>query len=262
MIAHRNGVEPEITSVSNPIVVAALKLQRTRQRWIRGRTLLEGPHLLAALVASGSRPEIVLSLPLDQKTRDLCIGHEIESRTISEEVLSRLAPTEHPRGPIAVIAVPEGGRLAAVDTIVLLGVADPGNAGTLVRSAAAFGFRVAVGRETVDIWAPKVLRAGAGAHFSVGFSVLGADPVAELSAAGLVVAATATGGAGAPGKWDDRAIALMIGNEPRGLANDVVAGADVVVNIPTTGGIESLNAAIAGSILMYERARTRNRVGS
>lgn len=262
MTAPRNGGEPDITSVGNPIVVAALKLHRTRERARRGRTLLEGPHLLAASVASGNLPEIVLALPRDRETRLLCRDHGIESRTISEEVLGRLAPTEHPRGPIAVITVPDAGDPRPVDTVVMLGVADPGNAGTLIRSAAAFGFRVAVGRETVDIWAPKVLRAGAGAHFTVGFSALGADPVAELRAAGLVVAATAIAGAHDTVEWDGRPIALVIGNEPRGLSDEVVAGADVVVSIATSGGIESLNAAVAGSILMYDRARTRNGVGS
>lgn len=262
MSALGNSDPTDITSVRNAVVTETLKLHRARERRKRGSTILEGPHLLAAAAGSSNPLEIVLALPQDHETRRLCGEHGVELRTVSEAVLARLAPTEHPRGPITVMRMPEAAHLEAVDTVVLLGIGDPGNAGTLIRSAAAFGFRVAVGHDGVDVWSPKVLRAGAGAHFIVGISVLGADPVAELRSAGLVVTAATPKGGMAPAVPPGGAIALMIGNEPRGLPEDVVAGAEVAVSIPIAAGIESLNAGVAGSILMYERARTRGPAGS
>lgn len=219
---------------------------------------MEGPNLLRAAVAGGRRPEAVFALPDDEETQRLCLEAEIPLRTISEAVLNRLAPTESPRGPVAVIDVSDPDPLRAEDTLVLLGTADPGNAGTLIRSASAFGFHVASGPDTVDVWAPKTLRAGAGAHFAVKIGAVGADPVADLRRAGLVVAAAVPSGGGRIQEVSAPA-ALLIGNEPGGLAEGVIASADTVVSIPMLSAVESLNAAVAGSILMYERSRAAGR---
>lgn len=168
---------------------------------------------------------------------------------MTPEVLARLAPTEHPRGPIAVLR-PDPSPLAADHAIVLWDISDPGNAGTLIRTAAAFSLDVITTRGTTDLWAPKVLRAGAGAHFAVGFGEV-AGP-ADLEAMGYrTVAAVASGGA-----WPDEvqtrtSTALLVGNEAHGLPAEVAAAATVRVTIPMPGGTESFNAGVAGSILAY-----------
>lgn len=249
-----SGAAPEITSVQNPAVVQTAKLHRARERRRRSQTLLEGPNLLRAAVAAGHRPEVVFALAGDDETGRLCVEAGLGLRIVSDAVLNRLALTASPRGPVAVLNVPEPSRLRPEDTLVLLGVADPGNAGTLIRSAAAFGFHVVVGRDTVDVWSPKTLRAGAGAHFAVAIGAVAASPVGELRSAGLAVAA-AVPASGERIENVRRPAALLIGNEPGGLAPDVVASADAVVSIPMRESVESLNAAVAGSILMYEWAR-------
>ncbi len=168
---------------------------------------------------------------------------------MAPHVLTKLAPTEHPRGPVAVFAprpLPAGDGHA----LVLWGLSDPGNVGTLIRTAAAFALDVITVPGTADVWSPKVLRAGAGAHFGVGFDEV--ESVADLTGAGYrVIASVATGGA-----WPDEIqirtqSALLVGHEAHGLPIEVSEAADVRVSIPMQGGTESFNAGVAGSILAY-----------
>ena len=205
---------------------------------------MEGPHLLNAAVAAGVGIETIFSLE----------GAELpdcdaEVVIVTDGVLDRLAPTDHPRGPIAVFR-PEPRRPTAPHAMVLWGLSDPGNAGTLIRTAAAFGVDIFVTPGTVDLWSPKVLRAASGAHFSVGFGK--ATQVSDLTSMGYrVIAAVATGGA-----WPDEVRvgdhgALVIGSEAHGLPSEVAAAADIRVSIPMPGGVESFNAGVAGSILAY-----------
>jgi TrmH family RNA methyltransferase len=133
---------------------------------------------------------------------------------------------------------------------VLWELSDPGNVGTLIRTAAAFTLDVITTPGTADVWSPKVLRAGAGGHFDVGLAPVGSiDALKELGY--RVIAAVARGGA-----WPDEVqirspAALLIGNEAHGLPEEIVVAADIRVSIPMPGGIESFNAGVAGSLLAY-----------
>ena len=130
-----------IESTRNPRVVRAAKLHRVRNRRETGETLLEGPNVIGAALAAGLVPDLVFTL--DRNTlADRAAGAGSEVVSVTEAVMSKLAGTENPRGPVAIVAIPESGLVAPVDTIVLCGINDPGNAGTLIRSAAAFSFQV------------------------------------------------------------------------------------------------------------------------
>jgi TrmH family RNA methyltransferase len=249
---------PDITSARNPQIADAIGLHRSRERRSRRLTLLEGPHLLSAAIAAAAAIEVVYADEDDATTRQAAGEAGLALRTVDERVLSRLAPSEHPRGPVAVMAIPPFEAPGGGDTLVLVEVADPGNAGTLLRSALAFGFDVAVTPGTVDLWSPKVLRAGAGAHFALRLSLVGSDPVEELRSSGVRIVAAGPRGGGDPSELEGDAVGLLVGNEPRGLSEDLMLRTDAVVTIPTAAGVESLNAAVAGSILMYERARARH----
>ncbi|MDH3729954.1 MAG: RNA methyltransferase [Acidimicrobiia bacterium] len=224
--------------------MAAAKLQDRKARIDAGRTLLEGPHLLQAALDAGVAVDVIFAL----EDTELA-ATDVEVLRVAPQVLAKLASTEHPRGPVAVF---QPRPLAPGDghALVLWALADPGNVGTLIRTAAAFALDVVTVRGTADVWSPKVLRAAAGAHFTVGFDET--ETVADLKDAGYrVIASVASGGA-----WPDEIqvrgqSALLIGNEAHGLPAEVSADADVRVSIPMPGGTESFNAGVAGSILAY-----------
>jgi TrmH family RNA methyltransferase len=146
-----------IESTRNPRVVRAGKLHRVRYRRETGDTLLEGPNVIDGALSAGLVPVLVFTLDRDGLA-DRAANASSEVVTVSEAVMNKLADTENPRGPIAIAAVPESGQLAPDDTIVLCGISDPGNAGTLIRSAAAFGFQVVATADTVDLWSPASSR--------------------------------------------------------------------------------------------------------
>ena len=173
-----------------------------------------------------------------------------EPTIIEPHVLERLAGTESPRGPVAVIGIPE--LVAPSRDAVVLEVTDPGNAGTIVRTAAAFGFDVVARSGSTDLWSPKVLRAGAGAHFRT--RICSAGPASTI-------AAVIAGGVESRRIGEvldvDRRWSILIGSEPHGLSREAVAAADVRVTIPMPGETESLNASVAAAIVMYELAELR-----
>ena len=236
-----------ISSPHNDRIKAVRRLRRARERQATGRTILEGPHPLRAALAAGVVPEVVF-VPEGDPAPDV----DTEVVTITEQVLDTIAPTETPRGPIAVIAIPEPEPLEAKPTVVLWEVATPGNVGTLIRTAAAFGWNVAR-HGGADPWSPKVLRAGAGAHFVVRISEV--DSTGVLRAAGLTPVATVSTGGVRPVTIDtSNSLALLVGNEAHGLPQDVIDACEVALTIPILGP-ESLNAAVAGSIAMYVLSR-------
>ena len=213
--------------------------------------------MVASALAAAVVPEIVFALVEDALTRRAAdAGSEVA--LVSEAVMAKLAATESPRGPVGVVRVPSARPIAPVDTIILCGIQDPGNAGTLVRSAAAFGFQVVATGETVDMWAPKVVRSAAGTHFVTNI-VTGAT-ASQVASAGIVLVAlvAAEDDRAEPGA-EDRPIGLMVGNEARGLSKGERSAARATLTVPMAPDVESLNAAVAGSIAMFAIAQGRGR---
>jgi TrmH family RNA methyltransferase len=231
-------------------VAAAVRLHRARDRRESGLTLLEGPNLLQAAAAVNAAVRVVFALEDDARSAELAGRSGYEVIQVTREVLDRLAPSRHPRGPVAVAEIPPSRPALVGNLVVLWGVGDPGNAGTLIRSAAAFGFGVACGPGTVDPWSPKVLRAGAGAHFAVPIETGVPDPLALRTRGYRMLAAVVDGGV--PPVPGQGRVALFVGDEAHGLDEEVVDACDTRVTIPMRSGLESLNASVAGSILMYE----------
>lgn len=242
-------MEEAITSTSNPLIKRVRTLHRARGRRSAGRTFIEGPIVFSQIAVAGVVPETVIATADDVETLELCRTYGWAPVVASREVLAAASDTVHPQSPIAVIPVPVPELMRGRDTLVLVDVSDPGNVGTMIRSAAAFGWDVCVSGATADPWSPKVLRAGAGGHFNVYFSS-SADPVADGRACGLeIMASTVSGGRSA--RRGNQRIALLVGSEAHGLSEDCVAAADELVTLPMAQGVESLNAGVAASILMY-----------
>ncbi|MBT8212459.1 MAG: RNA methyltransferase [Acidimicrobiia bacterium] len=220
-----------ITSPRNPRVVEAAKLHEAKHRRRQGRTLVEGPGALEVAMESGADVIEVFSL-----------GEAPGATQVDRSVLARLSGTETPRGPIAIVAIPTDDDPRPADSVVLWEISDPGNVGALIRTAAFLGFDV-VAHGGADIWSPKAIRSAAGAQFAVHVSRV--DSIEDLPAESTV-AAVVDGGS-APGPVP-RPVAILLGNEAAGLPEAVATAATHRVTIP--GQFESLNVAVAGSLLM------------
>jgi len=251
---------PIALSPQNPRLAALRALLDARGRREQGRFLIEGPTLLAEAGASGLRIEAIFATgPAAERYGDAIAGFEadgVAAYTLPESALARLSDLTTPPGLVAVAELPG----ASVDDVLarpgpvllLAGVADPGNAGTLVRSADAFGAAgILAARGGVDPFSPKVVRAAMGSLFRLPVALVTADEVMEAAAtAGRTIVAADL--AGEP-LWDADLPAgaiLAVGNERHGVGGFLPRW-DRAVRIEQGGQAESLNAAVAGSIFLY-----------
>ena len=182
----------------------------------------------------------------------------------SERVIAALSETTTPQGCVAVVRTPQASLevAAGADLVLLLAeVRDPGNAGTLIRSAAALGAGcVVVSSASVDVWSSKTVRASAGAVWRLPVVAEAPldDTVAALRSFGFVLLGTDPRAAVHVDHEDlTRRIAFVVGNESRGVGEEVRRLVDHDVSIPMSGLAESLNAGVAGSVLLFEAARQR-----
>lgn len=215
-------------------------------------TLIEGPTVFAEAVHAGVRVLSVLVEKGDDRSMELCSTQGCQPQVVTAEVLAAASDTVHPQSPVAIIGIPEPERIHYRNTLVLRDIGDPGNVGTMIRSAAAFGWDVCVTGDSAHPWNPKVIRSGVGAHFRVHLS-FSTDPIADAKELGLDVLASVVSSGEKPAR-SDHPIALLIGAESVGLSAGDVDRADRSVTIPMDSDTESLNAAVAASILMHDLA--------
>ena len=253
---------PTELSPHNPRVERVRELRTARGRRAEGRFAVEGPTLLEEAGRSGLRPrEIYLTATaLGRFDPGRFEADGVPVFLLPERAFARLSDLESPSGVLSVFDLPQrtpAEILARPGAVLLLaGVNDPGNAGTLVRSAEAFGAAgVLFGRGGADPFAPKVVRAAMGSIFRLPVAAVEPDEiVAAAAAAGRPLIATDVEGEelGVVGIPPNAVFA--IGNERRGV-RDWLPRWDRAIRIPQQGAAESLNAAVAGSILLYEAAR-------
>lgn len=229
---------------------------------------VEGPNLVREAVRAGLRIEAVFAAQEAESLLDgLALPAETEVLLAPRVLLTRALATETPQPLAALVKLPRWtwddllARAAAPLVIVLAGLQDPGNLGTILRSAEAFGAQGIVSLPgTVSAWNPKAVRASAGSVFRVPLLEATADEAfLRLKQAGVRTLATAVRGAVPATATTNlaQAVAVIIGNEGNGLADDLAARADAAVTIPCPGPVESLNAAVAASVLLYEASRQR-----
>lgn len=199
---------------------------------------MEGPDLLDDVSAAGA--EVVDVFALEQP------AHR-EAIIVDRRALARLAGTKSPRGPVAVVRIPAERVESGRNLLVSVGVSDPGNVGTMIRTAASFGWGYAYMEGSADPWAPKTIRSGAGGQFQTPVSVL--DSLDEL--ADWVVVASVLGEGDPPEAVTERPVALLMGEEAHGLPQSIVEAASYRMTIPTPGPTESLNVAVAAGIAIY-----------
>jgi TrmH family RNA methyltransferase len=231
-----------ITSVRNPLVRSVVGLHTAKGRRLAGQVLVEGPTVLNEAVDAGIRPALILTTDAERWSG---VADRVEA--VSDTVLAKAATTRSPQEPVAVLGRPRP-HARRPGRLVAWGIADPGNLGTMVRTAAALDVDVAVGGPgSADPWSPKAIRAGAGAHFRTAVVEVDAfdDALAGRPGLALVVDGGAMPTAPTDGRW-----ALVVGSEAHGLPVDVVERCRPTT-LPMPGGTESLNAAVAASVALY-----------
>jgi len=231
-----------------------------------GRVGIEGEHLLLEAVRSGIEIAAVFFRSGDEASlARIELGARVEVIELPPEIFLSAVTTESPQG-IAALVTPKSFSLDDVLrgevplVVIAAGLQDPGNLGTLIRSAEAFGASGVVTLPgTVSQWNAKAMRASSGSVFRIPVMAVGEDEVlSRLRSLGIqTLAAVAEQGVSATEAPLSGPVALMIGNEGRGLSAKLLARADGRITIPCPGPVESLNAAIAGGILLYEASRQR-----
>lgn len=225
-----------ITSASNPRLKLVRRLRSASQRRRLGLFVVEGEDAVEAAARAGITPVDVLRA-----------GEDVEPA-----LLASVSELPHPARVVAVFRRADLPRLAA-GTAPRLGVAlwhvsDPGNVGTLLRTADAFGAFVALSAGCGDLTSSKSLRASVGAVFRV--------PTADFDdAPGPLVALVARGGTALGAAELPERVTLVLGSEREGVPQEVLGRCDAAVTIPVSGEAESLNVAVAGAIALYEHAR-------
>jgi RNA methyltransferase, TrmH family len=261
----------QVASGANALVKVfrrALKDGLTRDGWLA----IEGPHLIEEAVRPGSRGEIRSVLVAEGgagKLRALIerLPPETEIAEVPAAIFRQIARTETPQGIAALAEFPPADleSIAAERNALLLvacGVQDPGNMGTMLRSAQALGATGLVTlKGTVSPFNPKAVRASAGAIFHLPVhAALEADEVfAKLRKRGVRLLAAERESPSSASDFDLRgAVALLIGREGSGLEPAIAKRADVFLSIPLRPGSDSLNASVAAGIFLYEAAKQRN----
>jgi len=254
-----------ITSTTNEKVRYARSLHRRPVRHRENRFIVEGLRLVEEMNEAGEEPVFVFhtkafsARPRGRALLEALRASRGEVLTVSDEVMRTMADTKTPQGILAVLPFPQPAPYESPLILVLDGLRDPGNLGTILRSAeAAEVGKVITTKGTVDVFSPKVVRGAMGAHFRLpilddreweeiervldGRQVLLADPGGGLRYHEV--------------DWTQPS-ALIVGGEAYGPGQEAGQLAAKTVSIPMRGGAESLNVAVATSIILFEAARQR-----
>lgn len=255
-----------LTSIKNPLIKQIRKLHTSKHRRAQNLFLLEGTNLLEAACELGYPLETVCYTSQWQ-SRNLDLLKQCEEcsqrmEIVSEEVLSAIATTVNPDGIVAT-APRQSGKNPKLSTvqlgIILEQLQDPGNLGTIIRTAAATGVEGIWASENSVEWDhPKVLRASVGAWFRLPMTVATDIPSLIQEFPGQVVATLPTA---EKTYWEvdfQQPTLILLGNEGAGLSPELASLATEKIKIPLGGGVESLNVAIAASLLLYEAKRQTN----
>jgi TrmH family RNA methyltransferase len=258
-----------ITSTHNPKIQWIRKLQSQSRARREERVLItEGVRLCEEALAAGWPAQLVIyTAELGERGLSVLDGLAAQGAVleqVSEPVMHSASDTQEPQGILAVLAQHSAPFPQHLDLVFIPDeVRDPGNLGTMLRTAEAAGVSaVFLPPGSVDVYAPKVIRAAMGAHFRLPIYLLNWGEIqSKLQSANLRVVVAAAGAGTAYNKTDLHSpLALVIGSEAEGVGEKARLLADEQVHIPMPGKTESLNAAIASAILLFEIVRQRDQL--
>ncbi len=252
-----------IRSTQNERIKYVRSLARRRVRRREGRFVVEGTRLVEEAARAGIRPALVLytgawaATPAGRRLLPTLVQAEQGAWLVSQTALAACADTQTPQGVLAVLPFvrrePQAGIILVLDQL-----RDPGNLGTVLRSAEAAGVgQVILTPGTVDLYNPKVVRGAMGAHFRLAVARLAWPEIAERLADRAVWLADAAGETTYDAVDWTAPAALIVGGEAAGAGEEAAALATGRVRIPMAGGAESLNAALAAAVILFEAARQR-----
>lgn len=236
-----------ITSVQNKKVKEYVKLiKQKKARQSMQSFIVEGAHLVEEAIREGVALEVLV---LEGQT----ISYDVPTIEVTEEVMRKISDTKSPQGVIAKCRMIEPAHNHFERILLLDDVNDPGNLGTILRSADAFGFDVVyLSDQTVDLYNPKVIRATQGAIFRVPTIRASLKTIIpELKQLGVKVFAADLGGIPLHKLSSQEKMAFVMGNEANGVSIEILNLVDESLTIEMTGASESLNVSVAASIIMY-----------
>lgn len=257
-----------LTSLQNPLVKQIRKLHKAKERREQQLSLLEGTHLLQEAIAVGY-PLVTVCSTVEWQSHHPELWEQVSQQAqrlelVSPEVLSAIATTVTPDGVIATIQRSQSTEeMGSVKTLglALETIQDPGNLGTIIRTAAAAGAdRLWLSSDSVEPDNPKVMRASAGQWFRLPISVTSdlKSVVLQCQQQGIQVIATTPR---APLTYWDLDLQppslILLGNEGAGLSDELTRLATIEVSIPLAAGVESLNVATTAALILYEAQRQR-----
>jgi TrmH family RNA methyltransferase len=253
-----------ITSTHNPRIQWVRKLQEQPSfRQSESLFVIEGVRQVEEALQAGWQPTLVL-YTLDLNPRGLEIIHALSPSLVEEvspSVMKSASDTQTPQGLLAVVAQRDLPLPTALDFVLVLdALRDPGNLGTVLRTAAAAGVQgVILAPGSADPFSPKVLRSAMGAHFHLPIRLLDWEAIQALLEPGMKIYLSDVAGSLPYTQADFRSpAALIIGGEAQGAGIEAQRLAGERIHIPMAPAVESLNAAVAAAILMFEVVRQRS----
>jgi TrmH family RNA methyltransferase len=256
-----------ITSAQNPkIKRVRLLISQAKARRKQSAYVLEGVRLLEEALGSNQAPELVLYTPeLEDRGWELVNAFRtrgVDCEEVSPLVFNSTSDTQSPQGVLAIYPQHTLPLPAEPDFLVVAdALRDPGNLGTLMRTCLAAGVEgLLLAPGTVDPFAPKVIRAGMGAHFRLPLLISSWEEIRRLTTKLQIFIAEMKQGSNL---WDadlTRPLVIIIGGEAHGPGRSALQLGHTAIHIPMEGGMESLNAAAAGAVLLYEVRRQRSLV--
>lgn len=254
------GAVTHITSRDNTLIKELRKLSQDSTAYRKqGRVWLEGDHLCRAALIRGQKPSIAIfsesfwsSVPAEWSQA------AIKNIVIPDALLHEISGLESPAPMGFVLDLPVAGGLEpGAASVILDRVQDAGNVGSILRSAAAFGFgQIIALKGTAALWSPKVLRAGMGAHFTLHL-VEGVEPDVLAALSVPIVVTSSHQGSFLHQQKLPQPCAWAMGHEGQGVSDDLMARSVLKVRIDQPGGEESLNVAAAAAICLYASATAR-----
>jgi TrmH family RNA methyltransferase len=254
-----------IESPQNPLVKESLNIRDRKKRG--GEFMVEGPHLVESALAAGAGIRQAFFIGTQHRALVKRIAKSgAKVCEISEKVLKKLSGTETPQGIIAIVSIKQT-TLADIDiakgpVVVLDGIQDPGNVGTIIRTADAAGAgALIIIQGTADAYSQKALRASSGSIFNINIIQVQRKTVRdELKGMGLRIVATTLDAEASIFDADlSGPLALVFGNETKGVSRELRRAAKLAVKIPVRGGAESLNVASSAAVALYEAVRREKR---